>query len=157
MSSQAPLKIPFNSFTSSKILSINTNKKSTENFTTSTENVNHNSIYLDRHLGPRDSPPVVNCKNNRNISMKPQLYDGDDDLNEYLAQFEILAEINNWDYITKSLYLAGSLKGGARALLNELDRDQRRDYDSLVRVLNNRYGSAERSEHHPHHIIEASY
>jgi hypothetical protein len=34
---------------------------------------------------------------------------------------------------------------GARALLNELDRDQRRDYDSLVRVLNNRYGSAERS------------
>jgi hypothetical protein len=29
--------------------------------------------------------------------MKPQLYDGDDDLNEYLAQFEILAEINNWD------------------------------------------------------------
>jgi hypothetical protein len=24
--------------------------------------------------------------------MKPQLYDGDDDLNEYLAQFEMLAE-----------------------------------------------------------------
>jgi hypothetical protein len=44
------------------------------------------------------------------------------------------------------LYLAGSLKGGARALLNELDRGQRRDYDSLVKVLNNRYGSAERSE-----------
>jgi hypothetical protein len=39
--------------------------------------------------------------------------------------------MNNWDYITNSLYLAGSLKGGARALLNELDRDQRRDYDSL--------------------------
>jgi hypothetical protein len=101
---------------------------------------------LDKHLGPRDSPPVVNCKNNRNISMKPQLYDGDDDLNEYLAQFEILADINNWDYITKSLYLAGSLKGGARTLLNELDRDQRRDYDSLVMVLNTKYGSAERSE-----------
>jgi hypothetical protein len=44
------------------------------------------------------------------------------------------------------LYLAGSLKGGARALLNELDRDQIRDYDSLVKVLNNRYDSAERSE-----------
>jgi hypothetical protein len=54
--------------------------------------------------------------------------------------------MNNWDYITNSLYLAGSLKGGARALLNELDRDQRRDYDSLVKVLNNRYGSAEKSE-----------
>jgi hypothetical protein len=46
---------------------------STENVTKSTENVNHNSIDLDRHLVPRDSPPVVNCKNNRNISMKPQL------------------------------------------------------------------------------------
>ena len=138
-----------NKFKSNTLLEqthFNTNTKSTENVTKSTENVNHNSIDLDRHLVPRDSPPVVNCKNNRNISMKPQLYDGDDDLNEYLAQFEILAEINNWDYITKSLYLAGSLKGGARALLNELDRDQRRDYDSLVRVLNNRYGSAERSE-----------
>jgi hypothetical protein len=56
-----------------------------------------------------------------------------------LAQFEILAEINNWGYITKSLYLAGSLKGGARALLNELDRGQRRDYDSLVKVLNNSF------------------
>lgn len=120
--------------------------KSTENVIKSTENVNHNSIDLDRHLVSRDLPSVVNCKNNRNISMKPQLYDGDDDLNEYLAQFEILAEINNWDYITKSLYLAGSLKGGARALLNELNKDQRRDYDSLVKVLNNRYGSAERSE-----------
>ena len=80
--------------------------------------------------------------------MKLQLYDGDDDLNEYLAQFEILAEINNWEYIAKSLYLAGSLKGGASALPNALDRDQRRDYDSLVRVLKNRYGSAERSELH---------
>ena len=78
--------------------------------------------------------------------MKPQLYDGDDDLNDYLAQFEILANINNCDYITKSLYLAGSLKGEAITLLNELDRDQRRDYDSLVMVLNTKYGSAERSE-----------
>jgi hypothetical protein len=114
--------------------------------TNSTEHVNHNSIDLDRHLVPRDSTPVVNCRNNRNISMKPQLYDGDDDLNEYLAKFEMLADINNWDYITKSLYLADSLKGGARTLLNELDRDHRRDYDSLVMVLHNRYGSAERSE-----------
>jgi hypothetical protein len=31
---------------------------------------------LDRHLVSRDPPPVVNCKNDKNISMKPQLYDG---------------------------------------------------------------------------------
>jgi hypothetical protein len=116
--------------------------------TKSTENVNQKYTDLDRHRVPGDPPPVVYFRNNRKISMKLQLYDGDDDLNEYLAQFEILAEINNCEYIAKSLYLAGSLKGGARALLNELDRDQRKDYDSLVRVLNNRYGSAERFELH---------
>lgn len=78
--------------------------------------------------------------------MKPQLYEGDEDLDEYLSQFEILAEINGWDYVTKSLYLAGSLKGGARALLNELDKESRKDYNSLIRVLHTRYGSAEKSE-----------
>lgn len=31
------------------------------------------------------------------VKMKPQLFDGSGDLEEYLAQFEILAEINNWD------------------------------------------------------------
>ena len=63
-----------------------------------------------------------------------------------MSQFEILEEINGWDYVTKSLYLAGSLKGGGRALLNELDKESRKDYNSLIRVLHTRYGSAEKSE-----------
>lgn len=37
-------------------------------------------------------------------------------------------------------------KGGARALLNELDKESRKDYNSLIRVLHTRYGSAEKSE-----------
>ena len=36
--------------------------------------------------------------------MKPQLYDGD--IDEYLAQFKILTEINNWNLTKKSLNLA---------------------------------------------------
>jgi hypothetical protein len=47
----------------------------------------------------------------------------------------VCAEINGWDYVTKSLYLAGSLKRGGRALLNELDKESRKDYNSLIRVL----------------------
>lgn len=110
--------------------------------------VNQNYAELDRHRVPKVQVPnrIVGLPRVRNIIMKPQLYEGDDDLDEYLAQFEILAEINNWDYETKSLYLAGSLKGGARALLNELDKESRKDYDKLVMVLNTRYGSAEKSE-----------
>ena len=37
-------------------------------------------------------------------------------------------------------------KGWARALLNELDKDSRKDYNSLIRVLHTRYGSADKSE-----------
>jgi hypothetical protein len=37
--------------------------------TKSTENVNHNSIDLDRHLVPRDSPPVVNCESSSDTTL----------------------------------------------------------------------------------------
>lgn len=43
------------------------------------------------------------------MKMKPQHYDGSDDWEEYLTQFEILAEINQWNDVTKALYIAGSL------------------------------------------------
>lgn len=108
------------------------------------QNTNQNYAVLDRqrfHRGPSPNSPRVG-----KVSMKPQLFEGNEDLDEYLAQFDILAEINVWDYPTKSLYLAGSLKGGARALLNELDKEAQRDYDQLVSALNKRYGSAERAE-----------
>ncbi|CAC5421297.1 unnamed protein product [Mytilus coruscus] len=62
--------------------------------------------------------------------MKPQPYDGTDDIEEYLSQFQIFAEVNGWDYNTMSLCLASSLKIGARAILNEL----------------NEFGSVHRSE-----------
>ena len=55
-------------------------------------------------------------------------------------------EINGWDYRAKSLYLANSLIGSARSLLNELTSEQRRDYSSLVQKLTARYGSENRAE-----------
>jgi len=80
------------------------------------------------------------------VKLKPQIYDGKEDLDEYLSQFEILADLNSWNYEAKSLYLAGSLKGDARTLLTELSPEQRRDYDSLVKILNLRFGSFNRAE-----------
>ncbi|XP_069109431.1 probable basic-leucine zipper transcription factor E [Argopecten irradians] len=82
----------------------------------------------------------------KSVQLKPQSYDGSDDLEDYLTQFQILSEINNWSYSVKSLYLAGSLKGAARALLSELSPAQQRDYDCLVRALNSRYGSVNKAE-----------
>lgn len=80
------------------------------------------------------------------VTIKPQSFDGSEDFDEYLTQFEMLCDLHGWDYRTKSLYLASRLTGGARALLSKLNGDQRRDFNSLVKILNKRYCSIERSE-----------
>ena len=82
----------------------------------------------------------------QNTKMKAQTYSGEEDLEDYLAQFDIVAELNDWDYQTKSLYLASNLTGGARALLNELDCRKRRDYDCLIEALKTRFGSENQAE-----------
>ena len=78
--------------------------------------------------------------------MRPQNYDGSSDFEEFLCQFEITCEINAWKYKEKSLYLANCLTGVARSLLNDLDSDGRRDYDTLIEKLMNRFGSVNQSE-----------
>ena len=78
--------------------------------------------------------------------MRPQNYDGSSDFEEFLYQFEITCEINAWKYKEKSLFLANCLTGEARSLLNELDSDGRRDYDTLIEKLRNRFGSVNQSE-----------
>ena len=93
-----------------------------------------------------NSTPYVPPISNKNVKMKPQTYDGSDDLDEYLTQFNLVADLNGWDYETKSLFLASCMVGGTRALLCELDPRQRKDYTSIVNALQNRYGSVNRAE-----------
>lgn len=70
------------------------------------------------------------------IKLKPRTCTGpDEDFEDFLTQFEITAEINGWNYRSKSLYLANCLTGAARALLNELNDIQRREYQCLVQSL----------------------
>ncbi|CAC5375456.1 unnamed protein product [Mytilus coruscus] len=84
--------------------------------------------------------PDIKCK------IKPQLYDGSDDLEEYLTQFYLLAELNDWDLRSKALLLASSLTGSARALLNEMTEGERHDFECLVTMFKSRFGSINRSE-----------
>ena len=108
--------------------------------------VNHRPIgysQIDQHNIPQSANYYQNTSHGK---MRPQTYDGSDDLDEYLTQFCIISDLNGWTYETKSLYLASSLVGEARALLNDLDQRQRRDYCSLVEALNNRFGSINRAE-----------
>ena len=78
--------------------------------------------------------------------LKPSTYNGSEDLDEYLTQFNIISELNQWDYYTKSLFLASSMTGPTRTLLCELDSAQRRDFNAIVGALQNRYGSLHKAE-----------
>ena len=95
----------------------------------------------------RPTEEILRSKGSNHIlKMKPQNFDGKSDFDEFLCQFDITCEINAWKYKEKSLYLANCLSVEARSLLNELDPDGRRDYDTLIGKLRNRFGSVNRSE-----------
>ena len=121
------------------------NTQSTDNSTSDTSVKTH--VTFDHNLQSSNLANRASASNtsearvNNYIKLKPQTYTGSDDFEDFLTQFEITSEINDWDYKAKSLYLANSLTGAARALLNELDAEQRRDYKSLVQKLTERYGS----------------
>ena len=101
--------------------------------------------------GNNNQRPIFEPNMNRgdnSVKLKPQNFSGtsDDDFEDYLAQFNITAEINGWNYRQKSLYLANSPTGNARSLLSELNEIQRKDYSTLVQKLSARYGSENRAE-----------
>ncbi|XP_069106987.1 uncharacterized protein [Argopecten irradians] len=107
--------------------------------------------FIDRNDNRAGSPPhfrqsrqTVTARHSTVV--KPPRYNGEEDFEEYLTQFEIIAQINKWDYQEKSLYLASSLGSSARTVLTELSTHERQDFDSLVALLQVRYGSIERSE-----------
>ena len=99
----------------------------------------------ERDFGAQNRERGNNSSRSR-VSVKPQKYDGSDDFDEYFTQFEIIAELNNWSYQDKSLYLGSSLAGDARGILSELNRREKRDYKSLVSALDVRFGAVEKSE-----------
>ncbi|VDI54332.1 Hypothetical predicted protein [Mytilus galloprovincialis] len=91
-------------------------------------------------------PNIRRSKSDISCKIKPQIYDGSDDLEEYLTQFNLLAELNDWDPKTKALLLASSLSGSARAILNEITDGELHNFECLVNALKSRFGSINRSE-----------
>ena len=95
--------------------------------------------------------PPIQCNSQPTLDrsqckIKPQNYNGATDFDEFLAQFEVVSELNGWLYREKSLYLASCLTGDARSLFSELDYEGKRDYNTLVEKLAGRFGSENRSE-----------
>lgn len=94
----------------------------------------------------RSSYSEPNLSRNVGVKMKPQNFSGDEDLEDFLAQFEITSEINRWSYSEKSLYLASSLTRNARSILTEMKEGERRDFSCLVSKLKTRFGSEHKAE-----------
>ena len=92
------------------------------------------------------SPFVPGGSSGDRVKIKPQTYDGSEDLSEYVTHFNLVAELNGWSYGVKSLHLASCLTGDARTLLNDLDARKQRDYNALLEALNHRFGTENRAE-----------
>lgn len=79
---------------------------------------------------------------------KPPSFDGKSLWEPYIAQFEIVAGMNQWNDEQKGNYLATSLKGSALTVLGNLATETRQDYRALVAALESRFGAAHQQELH---------
>ncbi|ESO88336.1 hypothetical protein LOTGIDRAFT_165779 [Lottia gigantea] len=115
---------------SSSNLSLSDNDNISNSAIDQNENYHHTQIHSRR----------------KRVTIKPQQYNGEEDFDEYITQFNIIADLNNWINNEKALYLASSLSGNARIILMEMSQTDRQNFENLVKTLNFRFGSIERSE-----------
>ena len=73
-------------------------------------------------------------------------YDGTASWPDFLIQFNMISELNDWTEHEKLLYLGGSLRGVAREVLGATDNSIRDTFDGLVRCLNQRFGPDKQEE-----------
>ena len=99
----------------------------------------------DNVMLSRSPRPYPGCEMGKPL-IRPNEYDGSSPWNDYLVQFEMIADLNAWDDNLCALYLAASLRGSAQAILGDLDGSRRRDYRALVAALGRRFGSGNQSE-----------
>ncbi|PIK38624.1 hypothetical protein BSL78_24534 [Apostichopus japonicus] len=73
-------------------------------------------------------------------------FDGSIPWEDYIVQFELIAELNDWNKRMKALQLAASLRGPAQSILADLEEEKRRDYQAVVNSLEQRFGRANQTE-----------
>ena len=78
----------------------------------------------------------------------PSKYSGEIPFEDYLNQFEIVAELNGWSDVEMALQLQANLQGAATSAVAVLERHQRNDYEAVVKAIKSRYGTAEQQELH---------
>ncbi|KAK3734685.1 hypothetical protein QZH41_002118 [Actinostola sp. cb2023] len=74
------------------------------------------------------------------------VYEGTTSWEDYEAQFEMVADLNDWNSEEKAAYLAVSLVGQARTVLGDLSGEERRNFKSLTAALATRFGTENKTE-----------
>ncbi|XP_045206353.2 uncharacterized protein LOC123558545 [Mercenaria mercenaria] len=83
------------------------------------------------------------CRSNRSsISINPDKFDGEDDWEQYISNFEDCAELGQWTEKEMLLTLSACLKGQTRAFYTSLAQREKRTYGDLTFALEQRFGSA---------------
>ena len=81
---------------------------------------------------------VIAPSSRRRLKEAPK-YQGTSEITDFLAQFGIIAEYNQWDMGEKGLHLAMSLDGEARGILTDLAGGDQSNFLLLKTALLNRY------------------
>ncbi|KAL6255605.1 hypothetical protein P5V15_012853 [Pogonomyrmex californicus] len=74
------------------------------------------------------------------LKLKPDTYDGNVPLREYLTQFNLIARANNLGNTEKAVVLASCLRGKARAILEGGTDFENSQFENLVARLELRFG-----------------
>ena len=88
---------------------------------------------------PANSPPPAYIPSLR-PRKQPPTYEGKTSWEIFKTQFDIVSELNKWNYADKGAYLAVSLAGDAMSVLGSLPKAGRCDYVMLCEALALRYG-----------------
>ena len=80
------------------------------------------------------------------MQQRPPKYDGKSIWETFRAQFEIVAELNEWTSTEMAAFLATSLEGSAANVIASMESSKRRDYAALVDALETRFGTAVQKE-----------
>ena len=93
------------------------------------------------------TPNIVESKPQASggVKVKPATFDGTGSWLDYRAHFDAVAEINRWNATEKGLYLAVSLRGQAQGVFGNIST-QSRDYDKLVKALEERFAPPNQTE-----------
>ena len=93
-------------------------------------------------------PPKRPAHRVRRREVEARRYNGREDVQDYLLQFELTARRNGWDDEEKSLALLCALEGAARGILSEFDSPTTATYVDVKHALLRRFGPTQLVEVH---------